>query len=181
MMHRVLNSIALLLGLACCAAAFAQRVNSPDYYINRKFWYEPEHDKNVRTEFHRTPKFDEGVFFLTKKTKFQVLGASRGWFQLRLESGAFSSNTAYMPVRLLRSRLYVPTLTESFQESFRRASIFDEDPDIIRKRLEAAGKAPPKPAAPPPWKIRNRGFPPPGSPQAAPALPPETPATPPKE
>lgn len=170
-MNRLPAFVALLLGLACCAGAFAQRIDEPKYYIGRKFWYEPEHDKNVPTEFYRAPSFDTPVFRLSKKTKFEIQGIGRGWFKLRFDSGPFSDATAYMPVRLLRSRLYVPKITESYVESFRRASIFDEDPDIIARRLEAAGKVVPKSAAPPPWKIRNRGFPPPAPPEA-PAIPP---------
>ena len=163
MMHRFLKSIALLLGVACCALAFAQSIDPPQKYVGRKLWYEPEHERYSKTEFHRVPNFDKGMFLIQKKTRFEVLAVGRGWFKLRLDGNLYNDPTAYIPVRILRSRLYTPRITESYQESFRKASIFEEDPEIIRKRLAPAVDPAAKSTVLPPWKIRNRGFPPPGS------------------
>lgn len=163
MMHRILKCLALLPGFACCAVALAQYSDPPRTFIGRKFWYEPAHESYVKTEFHRVPNFDKGMFNIQKKTQFEVLASSRGWYKLRLEVGGYGDPTAFVPGLILRSRLYTPKITESYQESFRRAAFFEEDPDIIRKRLMPAVDPAAKPSAPPPWKIRNRGFPPPGS------------------
>lgn len=152
--------LAALLGLACCACAFGQS-DLPDRYLGRKYWYEPEHEKYVQTEFYRLPNFDKGSFTISKKTQFAVAEYARGWFRLRFESGAAKGSFGYIPSRMLRTRLYEPKLTESVQETFRKASIFEEDPEVIRKRLErAAAVAPKGPVTPPPWVIKRRPIPP---------------------
>jgi hypothetical protein len=163
-MHRISPFVAVLLGLACCAGAFAQGSDSPGSYIGRKYWYEPTHEKYAPVEFHRVPDFDRGIFNIHKKSRFEVVEASRGWLKLRFESSAYGENIAYLPARMLRSRLYAPTIGETLQETFRKAAIFEEDPDVIQRRLDAGAKPAAKRSTPPPWVIRNRGIAPPASP-----------------
>lgn len=174
MMHRISKFIALLLGLACGAGAFAQPSDLPATYIGRTYWYEPKHEEHAPIQFHRVPDFDKGKFELATKSKFEVLEYARGWFRLRLESGAYGENIiiAYLPALILRSRLYAPKITEPFQEAFYKAAIFEEDPDLLRKRLDQAGR-PPARTTPeqPPWKIRKRAIVPSASP-APPVSPP---------
>ena len=172
MMHRISKFLALLLGLACGAGAFAEPSDSPQAYIGRKYWYEPKHEEYAPIQFHRVPDFDKGKFELLAKSRFEVVAYKRGWFMLRLESTTSGENTAYLPALILRSRLYAPTIMESFKEAFYKAAIFEEDPDLLKKRLDQAAKPAGKTTAePPPWKIRKRAIAPSASP-APPVSPP---------
>jgi hypothetical protein len=160
-MNRISTFVALLVSLTCCAGVFAQGSDSPGTYIGRKYWYEPAHEKYAPVEFHRVPDFDRGMFNIQKKSKFEVVETSRGWLKLRFESSAYSENIAYLPVRILRSRLYAPTVGETVRETFRKAAIFEEDPDVIQRRLDAVAVPAEKSTTPPPWVIRNRRVAPP--------------------
>lgn len=174
MTHGPSRFIAALLGVACSAVAFAQSSMDPQKYIGHKYWYEPEHAKFVRVEFHRVPRFDQGMVNVYKKTKFEVMSFEGVFFLVRFEHSISGTTNAYLPLRTLRSRLYVPKITESFHETFRKAAFFEEDPDVIRRRLDQPSKpAANTPAPPPAWQIRNRGPVRPGLPEAPKAEPPE--------
>jgi hypothetical protein len=176
MMHRISKFLALLLGLACGAGAFAQPSDLPETYIGRKYWYEPKHEEYAPIQFHRVPDFDKGKFTLLTKSKFEVLAYSRGWFRLRFESGAYGENfiVAYVPALILRSRLYAPTITEPLQQAFYAAAIFEEDPDLLKLRLNQASKSTGKTTAEqPPWKIRRHAIAPSASPAPPLSPPPE--------
>jgi hypothetical protein len=165
MTRRISSFIAALLVLICCAAAYAQSADPPEKYVGRKFWYEPEHAKYWHVEFLIAPRFDRGTVKVSKKTQFEVTAVKGNLFMVRFEPGTYGVNTAYLPVRTMRSRLYAPKITESFYESFQNAAFFEEDPVVIKRRLDRAGTPAAKsPAAPPPWQIRHRG-------PARPALP----------
>ena len=147
--------IAVLIGLACCSFAFGQASESIHYYLGRTFWYEPAHEKYAPIHFHRVPDFDREAFNLSKKTKFEIIAARRGWFQLRLEPGAPGGSTAFIPMLILRKRLYAPSADEPYRLTFRNSSIFDEDPDAIQARFDAADKPLVPASKPRPW-VRYR-------------------------
>jgi hypothetical protein len=140
-----------LISLAMCSYA---QVASQGTFIGRQFWYEPSHDKYVPTEFYDSPVLDSPKTLISKKTRIQVVAAQKGWFAIRVGPDP-ASPVKYMPIRMFMFRLYqAGAVSDPYaaKNAFMRASLFEADPDIVKKQFESKDEDPtlaatPKPSA----------------------------------
>ena len=125
--------------IACCLISFALCSYAQDN-TGRSFWYEPSHDKLVPTEFYKSPSFDAPLIRFTRKTRIQVLAVRRSWLAIRIVAAPGNASPVFMPVGMFRSRLYKAGGAVDFggaYAAFMRASLFEEDPDIIKRQFES--------------------------------------------
>jgi hypothetical protein len=141
---------AALAWLALLAAAFvpAPARGEPELVPAAYYWYVPEHEKQMRTEFFSMPSFRSQQVKVVQTRRFRFVGAQRNWAQLEFDG----STRAFIHLRILRMLLYDATAIDPWYE-FQRASVFPEEPDKIEARLKP--KEPEPPAADsrvPVWK-----------------------------
>ena len=142
---------AMRLALACCLillpiCSHAQS-GSQDTYVGNFYWYDPSHDKWVPTEFYAAASADSPVTRFTRKTRMQVVAARRGWLAIRPAAGAEATTIVFMPVGTFRFRLYKDKASSTFDvrtalAAFERASLFADDPDILKRRFEKKADEP---------------------------------------
>ncbi len=133
-------AVALLLAWAACwtHTAIAAQLEPGGYY-----WYAPEHEKYLRTEFYSAPDFRSAPVKISRTQRFRYVAGSRGWALLEFDSGVH----AYIHLRILRTLQWVPTADDPWYE-FQRASVFPEEPERIEARL--------KPGRPEPAQVDTR-------------------------
>ena len=148
-----------LLGFLCVCCliplpeCFAQ-VPGTENLVGRTFWYEPAHEKYAPTEFYRSPATDAATLRITRKERLQVIDAKKGWLSIGIASLPGNPPQAYLPIYAFRSRLYQRAGVWDVYESFMRASIFEDDPDVIKRKFESSDtKSQPQTSAKlPPWQ-----------------------------
>ena len=141
--------------LALLAAAFLADVAYGAAELNHTYyWYAPEHEKQMRTEFFSQPSFNSAQVRITRMQRFRYLGGQKSWAQLEFDGGA----RAFIHLRILRLLMYDAAAIDPWYE-FQRASVFPEEPDKIEARLKP--KQPETPAADskvPAWKRYKEGW-----------------------
>jgi hypothetical protein len=142
-------AVAAICMVVSAAAALAQGAGALD---GKTFWYLPEHDPYRTVEFFLEPRFEAPKVTVERKVDFVVLAGQRGWLQVKL--GGPRAQVVFTNVRLFGNAMYKPAETDYGDGEFKRASIFDQDPDEIRKRFvrtDPADKGPGT-AKGPAWK-----------------------------
>jgi hypothetical protein len=125
-----------LILLSMCS--FAQVV-SPESFVGRSFWYEPSHDKYVQTEFYNSPSANASKTRISRKTQIRVVNARKNWFAIRFEPVVGTVSYVYIPIGNFKSRLYQrggASDPYSANAAFMRASLFEDDPDVLKSQFE---------------------------------------------
>lgn len=125
--------------LFACAAFWPHPVTATQLIRDAYYWYAPEHEKYIRTEFYREPDFRSPEVKITGTQRFRFDSGRRGWALLQFDGGV----QAYIHLRVLRTLLWDPTADDPWYE-FRRASVFPEDPERIEARLKPGQPEPPQ-------------------------------------
>ena len=127
---RIVAVFAAIGMIGTAAPALAQASGPLD---GKTFWYQPEHDPYKTVEFFLEPRFEAPKVTVERKVDFVVLAGHRGWLQVKL--GGPRAQVVYTNVRLFGNAMYKPAETDYGDAEFKRASIFDQDPDELRKRF----------------------------------------------
>ena len=126
--------ICCLISLATCSHA---QVMNPESFVGRSYWYEPSHDRYVPTEFYNSPAENAPITRIARKTRIKVVGAKKNWFAIRFEAAPGIVSQVYMPAAMFMTRLYRPGGAADANAVFMRASLFENDPDVIKKQFES--------------------------------------------
>jgi hypothetical protein len=129
-----------LISLYMCAYA---QVGNQGTFVGRLFWYEPSHDNYVATEFYSSPNINGATTRIPQKTRIQVVAAQRGWFAIQVGAVSPSAPVVYIPIRMFLFRLYpAGSVIDSYtaKDVFMRASIFEDDPDVLKTQFEKKDK-----------------------------------------
>ena len=138
-----------LISLATCCHA---QVMNPECLVGRSFWYEPSHDKYVPTEFYNSAAENAPTTRILRKTRIRVVATRKNWFAIRYEPTPGVMSHVYMPAATFFTRLYRPGGSGDASALFMRASLFENDPDVVKKQFESKDKeqtpgSTPKPSA----------------------------------
>jgi hypothetical protein len=118
--------------LLVCLPLMAPPAAAHQFLRDTDYWYVPEHEKYIRSEFFAQPSFKSAQVRITRTSTFRYLRGHGSWAALEFNGGI----KAYIPFRLLRLAMYDPAAADAWYE-FKRASIFTEDPGRIEARLKA--------------------------------------------
>lgn len=124
--------LAFLAATLCLQAAHAVEMPPGHHY-----WYVPEHENYVKTEFFTKPSFRSAAIKFQHTERFTYVSGQRGWARLQFDNGT----EAYIHLRILRSLLYDPAAHDPWSE-FQRASVFAEPPKEIEARLKPPPEEP---------------------------------------
>jgi hypothetical protein len=143
------GNILILIAALLPAVARAQAPATPA--AGDTFWYEPAHEKYAPMDIYKQSAFVGNPGHVKEKQQFDIVTSQQGWLLLRFRA---TNLQGFVHSSIFRMRRYLPSEGTAGMEAFERASIFDEDPDIIRERLTKAEQA--QAAAPtvklPPWQ-----------------------------
>src|SRR5690606_4936306 len=126
--------------LLACATWWAPGAIAAQLERDAFYWYVPEHEKYIRTEFHSEPDFRSALVRITRTQRFRFVDGRRGWAVLEFDGGL----QAYIHLRILRTLQWNPTADDPWYE-FQRASVFPEEPQRIEARLKRGLPEPPRP------------------------------------
>ena len=65
--------------LALLAAALSLTGHAAEMPSGHYYWYVPEHEKYVQTEFFAEPDFGSAVIKIERTQRFVYVGGQRGW------------------------------------------------------------------------------------------------------
>lgn len=123
--------------LLVCLPLLASSALAQELVRDKDYWYVPEHEKYMRSEFFAEPSFKSAQVRITRVTTFRYIRGSRGWAIVEFDG----SIKAHIPLRLLRLAMYDPAAVDPWYE-FKRASVFSEDPGKIEARLKGQASEP---------------------------------------
>ncbi len=149
-----IHIIVRLLWAFCLIAApqCGAQMLDPETFVGRTYWFEPAHEKYAPTNFYRSPAIDAATLRITRRDRLRVMDAKKGWLAIGIASLPGAPPQAYLPIRIFRSRLYQRAGVWDTYDTFARASIFEDDPDVLKRKFEsrdprsasaASGKLPP--------------------------------------
>jgi hypothetical protein len=152
---RLASIIGVAIFCVCAGLAGAPRIAIGAELVREGYyWYVPEHEKYMRTEFFSQPSFQSAQVKIAKTQRFQFVTGQRGWALLEFDGGT----RAYLHLRILRTLMWDAAASDPWYE-FQRASVFPEDPAKIEARLKPSRPEPEATESKAPiWKRYKEGW-----------------------